>query len=120
MEFFRNPAMCTHGDCGAVFNFGTARETFEAVSKGMECSTDCPRCGRKVLFSEASNVLLAEASEAELAAIARSMHRNSDRDTFETRVLLEFYKEIGRRRTETLAEIGPGGEVLNLPERILQ
>ncbi len=117
MEQVTNPVICTHRDCGLIFNFGDARTTYEASATNKECKANCPLCGREVLYSEGFNVLLAEAPDEILAKLARALHQKKDRDQFETRVLIEFYKELGRRRVLELAEVEEDGTVRDLPTR---
>ena len=115
-EEVKNPALCSH--CGLIFNFGEARVTYEAIHTGKEVAANCPSCGGQVLYSEAFALLLAESSSEVLAQLARDMHdRGGRRDQFETAVLTEFYKELGRRYALVLAPEDASGtrEVRSLP-----
>ena len=95
VEAPRNPALCK--ECGLVFNFGSARVTYEANATNKDCQTNCPSCGEEIRYSEARSLLLAEGGDEELAKLATELHEIPDRDHFETAGLLEIYKELGRR-----------------------
>lgn len=117
----RNPALCTNEECGLIFNFGDARTTYEAMATGKEVATNCPSCGKQVLYSEAFAILLAEAPDELLAKLARAMHQLNERTHFETSVLTEFYKELGRRCALALTTVDETtGEVLDVPTRFVQ